>query len=325
MEVALTCRAPPSFRSFPYRTRCQVSGARYQVFGTRCEGTHFDSEVSASGQGTVRSEKTTFQAGMCMKTKRTRCQVSGARCQGARLGQEVPAGGCERPTSEKTTFQAGMCKKTKNTVRSPRSEVRSSKGPADGAPVLTPGSLLLTPALQEMKVQPEMLLKTHDREHGTRDTGTRDRRGVQILASAFQGTLASAERGAHASVTGYPGNMLKRKGTPEPNRQSQMAIRQCPGSLLLTPVFQEMKVHPAMSMKIREGLKSYITGRGRRWLKMPGIRCPNNFTPSGEGSLLTGVRPLAALAFGRGADPSSHSWRALKAVARVPANGHSQE
>ncbi len=48
---------------------------------------------------------------------------------------------------------------------------------------------------------------------------------------------------------------------------------------------------------------------------MPGIRCPNNFTPSGEGSLLTGVRPLAAPSFGRGADPSSHSWRALKAVA----------
>ena len=106
-----------------------------------------------------------------------------------------------------STFQPGMCMKTNDTARSPRSELRSRKASAAGAPILAPGSLL-TPAFQEMTVQPEMLLKTHDREHGTREYG---KRGVQILASAFPGTLAPVERAAHARVTGYPGNMLKKK------------------------------------------------------------------------------------------------------------------
>jgi hypothetical protein len=89
-----------------------------------------------------------------------------------------------------------------------------------------------------MKVQPEMLLKTHDREHGTREYGTR---GVQILASALQGTLAPVERGAHAPVTGYPGNMLKTKVRQNPiaHHKSPFANALAPGSLLLTPVFQK--------------------------------------------------------------------------------------
>ena len=152
------------------------------------------------------SAKTTFQAGMCMKTKRTRCRVSGARCQGCSSSLGSPGRRVRDVRREYTTFQAGMCVKTKDTVRSSGSRVRSQKAPAAGAPILTPGSLLLTPVLQEMKVHPEMLLKTHDREHGIREHGIR---GVQILASAFQGTLAPVERSAHASVTGYPGNMLK--------------------------------------------------------------------------------------------------------------------
>ena len=73
--------------------RCQVSGVR---------------KTSGSARG-----KTTFQAGMCMKTKRTRCQVSGARCQGAHLGSPVQAGGFATVRREKATFQAGMCMKTK--------------------------------------------------------------------------------------------------------------------------------------------------------------------------------------------------------------------
>ena len=153
------------------------------------------------------SGKTTFQAGMCMKTnRRTRCQVPGVRCQGVHPDSQVQARGLATVRSEKPTFQAGMCLKTNDRVRSPRFEVRSRKASAAGAPVLTPGSLLLTPVLQEMKVQPEMLLKTHDREHGTREHGVR---GVKILASFLKGTPARVEPGAHASVTGYPGNMLK--------------------------------------------------------------------------------------------------------------------
>ena len=43
---------------------------------------HLDSRVQAGELGTVRSEKTTFQAGMCMKTN-DQSKVSGARCQDA--------------------------------------------------------------------------------------------------------------------------------------------------------------------------------------------------------------------------------------------------
>jgi hypothetical protein len=194
MEVALTCRARPvfyhphidpsgtgggtatklRFRTFQAgmcvktnkRTRCQVRG-------TRREGAHLDSEVPAGRLGAVRSEKTTFQAGMCVKTKKiTRCQVRGARCEGAHLDSGVQAGRLGAVRSEKTTFQAGMCMKTNNRVRSPGSGVRSRKASAADSPILTPGSLLLTPVLQKMKVHPEMLMKTKDREHG--DTGSAD-------------------------------------------------------------------------------------------------------------------------------------------------------
>jgi len=95
--------------------------------------------------------------------------------------------------------------------------------------ILAPDSWLLTLALQKMKVQPEMLLKTHDREHGTRGYETR---GVQILASALPGTLAPVERGAHAPVTGYPGNMLKTKVRQNPitHHQSPFAHAVAPDS-----------------------------------------------------------------------------------------------
>ena len=81
-------------------------------------------------------------------------------------------------------FQAGMCMKTNDGVRSPRSEVRSRKASAAGAPVLTPGSLLLTPSLQEMKVQPEMLLKTKDGK----------KEGVRYQVSGVRTVSESAER-----------------------------------------------------------------------------------------------------------------------------------
>ena len=112
--------------------RCQVSGVRktsgsargkttfqagmcMKTKRRRCQGAHLGSPVQAGGFATVRREKATFQAGMCMKTKRTRCQVSGARCQGAHLGSPVQAGGFATVRREKATFQAGMCMKTKRT------------------------------------------------------------------------------------------------------------------------------------------------------------------------------------------------------------------
>ena len=72
---------------------------------------------------------------------------------------------------------------------------------------------LLTPVLQEIKVQPEMLLKTRHREHGTREYGTR---GVPILAYALPGMLGRVKQGAHTPVTGYPGNILKTRVLQNP-------------------------------------------------------------------------------------------------------------
>ena len=68
-----------------------------KVSGVRCKVSGCSSWLGSPGRRVrdLRREKTTFQAGMYMKTKRTRCQVSGARCQGAHLGWEVPAGALE--------------------------------------------------------------------------------------------------------------------------------------------------------------------------------------------------------------------------------------
>lgn len=48
------------------------------------------------------------------------------------------------------------------------SEVRGRKASAAGPPVLTPGSLFLSPVLQEMTVHPEILLKTKEDERKMR-------------------------------------------------------------------------------------------------------------------------------------------------------------
>ena len=143
--------------------------------------------------------------------------------------------------------------------KGPESGVRSRKAFAAGAPVLTPDSLLLTSALQEMKVRPEMLMKTNEPEHGTREYGTR---GVQIPASALQETLAPCGAGRACACDGIFWEHAENKGTPEPNHPSQIANRQCHGSLLLTPAPQEMKVHPEMLMKTngrKHGARLYGT------------------------------------------------------------------
>jgi hypothetical protein len=98
-----------------------------------------------------------------------------------------------------------------------------------------------------------MSMKTKDRENGTR--------GVPVLACAPQGTPAPEEQGAHAPVTGYPGNVLKTKALQSQftHRQSSFANALALGSLLLTPALQEMKVQPEMLLKTRQRKKSQIT------------------------------------------------------------------
>ena len=83
-----------------------------------------------------------------------------------------------------------------------------------------------------MQVHPEMLLKTHEREHQTREHGIP---GVQILACAFQGARAPVEPGARAPVTGYPGNVLKTKVRKNPftNHKSLFVNALAPYSRLL--------------------------------------------------------------------------------------------
>ena len=122
-----------------------------------------------------------------MKTNgRRRCQVRGSRCAGARRDSEAPAGGLRTVRSEKNyvpsrnvyenkqhspksgiqtkhfchgegerreilTFQAGMRMKTK--VR--QNSIANHQSPFANA---------LAPVLQEITVQPEMLLKIKDRD-----------------------------------------------------------------------------------------------------------------------------------------------------------------
>ena len=145
--------------------------------------------------------------------------------------------------------------KIRTPVRSPRSEVRSRRASAAGVPTPAPGSLRLTLVPQEMEVQPEMLLKTKRREHGTREYGTR---GAPILASALPGTLDRGEQGAHTPVTGYPGNILKIKVLQYPCNPHQWSFANALalGSLLLIPASQEMKVQPEMLLKTNGRVRS---------------------------------------------------------------------
>ena len=169
MEVALTCRAA-RFRLSPN------SAPKNKVSGARCEVSGYSSSTRRfrhAGFGRVRSEKNyvpilnVYENKQDNKVSGVRCKVSGCSSWLGSPGRRV-----RDVRSEKTTFQAGMCMKTNNTVRSPRSEVQSRKVFVACAPILTPSSLLLTPALQKMKVQPEMLIE--NTRSGTRDTGTRD-------------------------------------------------------------------------------------------------------------------------------------------------------
>ena len=65
MEVALTCRALPSFKSSPHRVTEQAlrptvthsfTAPGTPVFGSRFEDIHLDSEIPASGPATVRAK-----------------------------------------------------------------------------------------------------------------------------------------------------------------------------------------------------------------------------------------------------------------------------
>ena len=135
MEVALTCPARPvldhphidpsgttSGTATKFRTleagergaRCQVSNAR-AIISTR-RSPHV-------ALGTARSERTTFQPGMCMKRKN---EVSGARC-------EVRAGSSRFTGSRRQTREGAERKnhvpsrnvyENKRPVRSPGSRVR---------------------------------------------------------------------------------------------------------------------------------------------------------------------------------------------------------
>ena len=69
MEVALTCRARPSFRSSPHRpVRNRPAGAK-QSSATNCDAQFHYAPASRGRTGDDAERKTTFQAGMCMKTK----------------------------------------------------------------------------------------------------------------------------------------------------------------------------------------------------------------------------------------------------------------
>ena len=185
--------------------------------------------IDLRGPSAVPDRFTTFQAGMCMKTNnRVRSPGYGVR---SRKPNSIDSSGPSTVPDRFATFQAGMCMKTKETVRSPK--LKGLRSWLRLFCLLAPHS-----CSSKIQVQPEMLMKTNDRKKRTRGYGTR---GVQIPASALQGTSASVQRGVQAPVTGYPGNMLKTKVRQNPitHHKSPIANALAPDSWLLTPALQK--------------------------------------------------------------------------------------
>ena len=142
-------------------------------------------------------------------------------------------------------------------------------GRSVGAPpesgMLAPDSWLLTPAFQKMKVHPEMLLKTKERRNEQAPTSVIPGRPVGappesgmlapdswLLSPAFQKMKVHPEmllktkerRNEQAPTSVIPGRSVG--ALPESGMLA-------PGSRLLSPALQEMKVHPAICMKTQTG------------------------------------------------------------------------
>ena len=95
--------------------------------------------------------------------------------------------------------------------------------------ILTPGSLLLTPALQEMKVHPEMLLKT--KERGIRGHGNRGRSAPDSDSWLLTPDSCSSRN------EGASGDVDENKGASEVRGRSEGLCGWCADSdsWLLTP------------------------------------------------------------------------------------------
>ena len=154
--------------------------------GVRCRVSGCSSWLGGPGRRVrdLRSKKITFQAGMCMKTKdAVRSPRSEVRSRNASVAGTPALIPLLTPDSCFSRYEGASGDVVENKRRNdPKSEVEI--GPAAGAPALTPGSLLLTPAFQEMKVHPEMLLKTKDGK----------KEGVRYQVSGVRKVSGSAAR-----------------------------------------------------------------------------------------------------------------------------------
>ena len=154
------------------------------------------------------------------------------------------------PALQKMQVQPEICMKTKDreNAQAPR-RADSGRFSWSFVPEWHSGSSLLAPVsrllhFKKMKVQPEMLLKTHDRQHGTRDTGR-----VDSSLCPPRNAGPPVQQGAPAPVTGYPGNMLKTKV-----RQNPITHHKSPFANALSPdsALQRMKVQPEMLLKTHD-------------------------------------------------------------------------
>ncbi len=194
--------------------------------------------------------------------EKTRCRVPCAKSQGVNPGSRVQTGGLAQVQSQPLESYVPSRNVYENKRELSDSQARSRKVSAFGAPVLTPGSFVLTPALQEMKGHPEMLLKTKD---GVRTPGSEVRSRMASAAGASILTPVSLLlTPALQEMKVHPEMLLKtREGvrTPGSEVRSRMASAfgapvLTPVSFLLTPALQEMKVHPEMLMKTKERFRS---------------------------------------------------------------------
>ena len=110
----------------------------------------------------------TFQAGMCMK--RT-VRSSGSGVSKHRRPTGYSGSWLQSPDFCSSRNEGATGDVVENKRECPEFRVQSLRNICHRRVILAPDSMLLTPVLQEMKVHPEMLLKTHDRENGTREHG----------------------------------------------------------------------------------------------------------------------------------------------------------
>ncbi len=201
--------------------------------GARCQSIYrdFGIQIDDSGGRGSNCQKTTFQAGMCMKTKN---EVSGARCKVSEYLSRLwnPDRRFGRARIELPENDVPSRNVYENKVHGPKSEVRSPKSKGLGGGCAYSDSWLLAPDSCTSRNEGVTGDVDENKGPGTWDRGILDTGRRRFWLLLPKDRWPSVERGAHAPVMGYPGNMLKIRV-----RQNPITHHKSPFANALAPVF----------------------------------------------------------------------------------------